>query len=117
MGDRYAKSDEIKKFSYVYANNFYGHSMSQPLPIIEIKFEKKLFKKILNTLDDSDLGYFNEVDLKCPDNIKEKTKNFPFAPENKVIPKDKYNDHMKKIQPKNYIKSKKLKCDWTDRKN
>ena len=42
-------------------------------------------EEILNTPDDSDIGYFVEVDLKYPDNIKEETKNFPFTPENKII--------------------------------
>ena len=51
-----------------------------------------------------------------PDNIKEKTKNFPFCPGNKEIDPDKYNDYMKKIKPKNYTKSKTLMCDWTDKK-
>ena len=41
--------------------------------------------KILNTPDDSDVGYFVEVDLKHPDNIKEKTKYFLFAPEKKIL--------------------------------
>ena len=72
--------------------------------------------KILNRPDDNGIGYFLEVDLKYPDNIKEKTKNFPFCPENKKIYPDKYNDYMKKIKPKNYTKSKKLICDWTDKK-
>ena len=76
-------------------------------------------EKILNTPDDSDIGYFVEVDLRYPDYIQEKTKNFPFCPENKIIHKDKHNDneYMKQIKPKNYVKSKKLKCDWTDKKN
>ena len=61
---------------------------------------------ILNTADDSDIGYFVEVDLKYHDNIKKKTKNFQFDPEKEVIPKDKYNDFIKKIQPKKYTKAK-----------
>ena len=73
--------------------------------------------KILNAPDDNEIGYFLEVDLKYPDNIKEKTKHFPFCPENKKIDPDKYNDYMNKIKPKNYTKSKKLICDWTDKKN
>ena len=44
-------------------------------------------KKYFNTPDDSDIGYFVEVNLKCPNNIKEKTKFFPFAPENKECKK------------------------------
>ena len=53
----------------------------------------------LNTPDDSDIGYIIEVDLRYPDKIQEKTKNFPFCPENKVIPESKYNDYMKQIKP------------------
>ena len=76
-------------------------------------------EEILNTPDDSDIGYFIEFDLRYPDNIKEKTKNFPFCPENKIIHKDKYNhkEFMKQIKPKNYVKSKKLICDWTVKRN
>ena len=70
--------------------------------------------EILNTTDDNEIGYFLEVDLKYPGNIKEKTKNFPLCPENKKIDHDKYNDYMKKIKPNSYTKSKKLICDWTD---
>ena len=81
-------------------------------------FSMNWLEKILNTPDDSDIGYFTEDDLRYPDNIKEKTKNFPFCPENKIIHKHKYNDNenLKQIKPKNYAKSKKLICDWTDKK-
>ena len=44
-------------------------------------------EKILNTPDDSDIGYFIEVNSKYPDNIKEKTKLFPFY------------DYMAKVKP------------------
>ena len=54
--------------------------------------------------------------MKLPDIKNEKTKNFPLCPENKKITPDKYNKYMKKIKPKNYTKSKKLICDWADKK-
>ena len=61
--------------------------MSQYLPYDDIKFDKKVkLDDILNTPDDNEIGYFVEVDLKYPDNIKQKTKYFPFAPENKFSP-------------------------------
>ena len=97
--------------------------MSQILPYDEIEmwhghpdlYINKL-EEILNTLDGCDIGYFVEVDLKYPDNVKQKAKNFPFCPKNMKIDHDKFNDCMKKIKPKNYTKSKKLTCDWTDKK-
>ena len=82
MGDRYVKSNGNKKILHIDANNLYGHS----LPYNEIKFDQNVkLEDILNTPDDSDIGFFVEADLIYPDNIKEKTKDFPFAPVNKKI--------------------------------
>ena len=117
MGARYVKSDKNNKIIYADATNLYGHSMSQFLSYDEIKFEKDIcLEEILNTPDDSEIGCFLEVDLKYPDNVKQKTKYFPFCPENKKIDPNKYNKYMKSIIPEKYIKSKKLISDWTDKK-
>ena len=123
MGDRYVKSDENKKILYMDATNLYGHSMSQMLRYDEIEMwyghpdlYMNSLEENLNTPDDNEIGYFLEFDLKDPDNIKEKTKKFPFCPENKKINPDKYSNYMKKIKPKNYTKSKNLFCDWPDKK-
>ena len=48
--------------------------------------------------------------------MKEKTKHFPFCPENKVSPQDKLSNSMNETKPKHYIQNKKLICDWTDKK-
>ena len=124
MGDRYVKSDENNKIIYADATNLYGHSMSQFLPYDEIEMwhgdPNKYWRwldLILNTPDDNEIGYFLEVDLKYPDDIKQKTKYFPFCPENKKINPNKYNEYMNSIKPENYTKSKKLICDWTDKNN
>ena len=66
--------------------------MIQPLPYDKIEmwhgdpdlYMNRLHES-LNTPDDSDFGYFGEFDLKYQDNIKEKTRNFPFAPEKKLF--------------------------------
>ena len=75
----------------------------------------KWLEEILITPDDSNIGYFVEVDLRYPNNIKQRTRNFPFCPENKVIHKIKYIESMKKMKPKNCAKAKKLIRDWTDK--
>ena len=117
MGDRYVKSDE-KKILYVDANNLYGHSMSEPLPYDGIKFDKNvILEDILKTPDDSDIGYIIEVDLTLPDNIKEKTKYFPFAPVNGKINPEDFSDYMKTIKPDTYIQTRKMICDWSDKEN
>ena len=118
MGDRYVKSDK-KNILYVDCTNLYGHSMSQSLPYDDIKFETEnvCIEEILNTPDDSDIGYFLEVDLEYPYNIRDKTRHFPFCPEKKIISKDDFSPYMKSIMPKNYVSHKKLICEWTDKKN
>ena len=79
MGVRYVRSDNDRKISYIDANNLLGHSKYQMLPYDENIFEKDVkLESVLNTPDDSNIGYFIEVDLKYPNKRKEKTKNFPF---------------------------------------
>ena len=123
MGDRYVKSDENKKILYMAATNLYGHSMSQLLPFAEIEtwhghpdLYMNWIEKILNKSEDNEIGSFLEVDLIYPDIIKEKSKKFPFCPENSKINPNKYKVYMNNIKPKNYTKSKKLICDWVDKK-
>ena len=83
--------------------------MSQMLPYDEINFDNNVkLEKIINTPDDSDIGYFIEVDLNYPNNMKEKTKNFPFAPMNKKVNHQDFSDYMKKIKPDTYIQTKKV---------
>ena len=58
--------------------------MPETLPYDEIKFDRNVkLEDILTTPDDRDIAFFIEVYLNYPDNIKEKTKNFPLAPVNK----------------------------------
>ena len=64
--------------------------MCQLLPYDEIEMwhghpdlYMEKFEEISNTPDDSDIGYFIEVDMKYPDKIKQKTKNFTHCPEKK----------------------------------
>ena len=117
MGDRYEQSDGKKKIFYIDANNFYDHSMSQMLPYDEIKFDRNVaLEDILNTPNDSGFGYFLEVDLDYPDNIKEKTKNLPFAPVNKKTDTDDFSNYMKEIIPDTHTQNEKLICDWSNKK-
>ena len=86
MGNRDVKSYDNKKIMYKEANNLYGLAISEYLPYDDIQFDKNVkLEDIINTPDDSDLGYFIEFDLKYQDNIKEETKNSRFAPEIKKM--------------------------------
>ena len=75
-----------KTILYIGASNLYGWVMSEYLPYDETNFDRNVkLEDILSTPDDNDIGYFVEVDLKYPDNIKYETKNVLFTPENKKL--------------------------------
>ena len=105
------------------AVKLYGLSMTQMLPYDEIEkwcghpdlYMNKI-EELIITSDDNDIGGFVEIALKYPDAIKETTKKFHFAPETKIIDKDKIIHYLKYIKAKNYTKTKKLICNWSDRK-
>ena len=89
-GDGYVISKVKKRILYTDATSLYGHSMSQMLLYDKIEMwhghpdlHMNNFGEILNNSVDNDVGYFIEVDLESPNDIKEKPKTFPFAPENK----------------------------------
>ena len=116
MGNRYVQSNEKRKILYVDANNFYGWAMSGYLRYAEIKFDRNVkLEEILNTSGDSDIGCFIEVDLKYPDNIKYK-KRLSICPWKKTY-LDDFSYFMKKSKPDTYTQTKKLICDWSDKKN
>ena len=100
----------MKKNSlYTDSKNLYGHLRSQSLPYDEIKYDKNVkLEEILNTTDDSDIGYFIEVGLNYSDDVKCKAKNFPFAPEDKKLNPDDFSEFMKTIKPNTYTQTKKL---------
>ena len=91
MGDRYVKSHENEKILYIDAINIYGWPMSESLPCDDIEmwhghpdlYMNKL-EEIINTSDDSDIGYSLQVEVRCPDNTK-KFKKIPFCPKKLFI--------------------------------
>ena len=91
--------------------------MTLPLPLDEIKFDSDVkLEKIMNILDDNDIGYSVEFDIKYQDNIKEKTKSFLFCPENEIRPKDDFTPYTNESKPKTSTQTEKIICDWTDNK-
>ena len=65
---------------------------------------------LLNTPDDSDIGYFPEFDINYPYKIREKTKHFPFAPDNKKIDSDSFTPYINENKPGSYTQNKTLIC-------
>ena len=91
--------------------------MSEYLPYDKMIFGTNVkLEDISKIPDDSDIGYFFEVDLNYPDIIKEKTKHFPFRPEKKINP-DVFSDYLKTVKTDICTETKQLMWDWSDKKN
>ena len=87
----YDKNEESSFLEYLGANNMYGWTMIQPLPVDGFKFVKNVSKInedfIKNYDEDSDKGYILEVDVKYPKNLHDLHSDLPFLPERMKIDK------------------------------
>ena len=72
---------------YIDANNLYGWTMSQKLPVNRFRFENNLSKFYENVIknynEDSNVEYFLEVDVEYPNELFGSHKDLPFLPERK----------------------------------
>ena len=81
---RYSKVDDSKSIMYWDANNLYGWSMIQHLPISDFKFltKKEINKFDLNSIsENSPIGYILEVDVEYPDELHDLHDDYLLAPE------------------------------------
>ena len=73
------------------ANNLYGWAMSQKLPINGFKWVTDLSKFYENFIksynENSDTGYFLEVDVEYPKKLFRSHKDLPFLRETKILEK------------------------------
>ena len=89
----YDKNIESSYIEYLDANNLYGWAMSQKLPVNGFKWvkQKKLSKFnedfIKKYDEDSNTGYFFEVDVEYPKTLFNSHKDLPFLPERKKVEK------------------------------
>ena len=85
--NNYDKSIESSYLTFLDANNLYGWGMSQKFPINGFKWVKYLTKFnesfIKKYNQNSDRGYFLEVDVKYPKNLFKSHKDLPFLAERK----------------------------------
>ena len=89
----YDKNKESSYLQYWDVNNLYGWVMSQKLPVNNFEWieEASQFNEdfIKNYNEESDEGYFLEVDVQYPEKLHELQNNLPFLPERKKIKKVK----------------------------
>ena len=76
---------------YLDANDLYRWAMSQKLPVNGLKWVKDLSKFndsfMKNYDENSDKGYFLEVDVEYPKKLFNLHRDLPFLPERKKIKK------------------------------
>ncbi|XP_031639366.1 uncharacterized protein LOC116351408, partial [Contarinia nasturtii] len=84
----YDPNSQSNYIMYLDANNLYGYSMMQSLPLNGFEWCYKNFTndEILNISDDSPVGYMFEVDLDYPQILHDSHKNYPFCAENQTVP-------------------------------
>ena len=89
--NNYDKSIESSYLMYLDANNLYGWAMSKKLPVNGFKWENDLSrfneKFIKNYNENSDVGYFLEVDAQYPKQLWSYHKDLPFLSERKKLGK------------------------------
>ncbi|GFQ86468.1 uncharacterized protein TNCT_547461 [Trichonephila clavata] len=105
--------DPEREESYIIAvdaNNLYGYTMTQSLPISNFKFLSESEIKNLNVLAKDDIGYFLEVDLSYPSTLHD-SHDFPLAPDHTEITFDMFSPYQKKL-----IKNHGLKLSKQNRK-
>ena len=86
-------------------NNLYGWSMSEYLPYKGFKWSKNIDKfDMMSIKDKSSIGYFLEVDLEYPDELRELHNDFPLAPKICAVSSDMLSNYCKEIADKYEIK-------------
>ena len=87
----YDKNIESSYLMYSDANNLYGWAMSQKLPVNGFRWvhDASRFNEdfIKNYNENSDVGYFLEVDVEYPKKLFSSHKDLPFLPERKKLEK------------------------------
>ena len=87
----YDKSIESSYLTYLDANILYGWAMSQKLPVNGFRWvhDVSRFNEdfIKNYNENSDVGYFLEVDVEYPKKLFGSHKDLPFLPERKKLEK------------------------------
>ena len=89
----YNKKIESSYIEYLDANNLHKQAMSQKLPVNDFKWGKQeellKFKEdfIKNYDENSNKGYFLEVDIDYPKELFNLHKDLPFLPESKKVNK------------------------------
>ena len=121
-------ADENTHIAYWDENNLYGGALRELLPCADFKWmERRDFEALdwTNINTDGEYGYTLKLDLEYPENIHDKTQDFPLAPEPAVITEDMITPFMRqqwtrlcelREQPDSFTEMKKLLMTCRDKK-
>ena len=112
--------DETKEDSYIIyldANNLYGYSMLQHMPIGKFEWnnEEWITDKILNLDDKGETGYLFDVNISYPVELHDKFNQYPPLPINMSIKKEYLNEWQQEDYHESKIK--KLCCTLLPKNN
>ena len=99
----YDESQPTSYITYLDANNLYGYSQSESLPVGDFRFlsEEEISKfdtKFLNSIpSDSSTGYILECDLSYPPDLHDLHADYPMAPEHLEITEDMLSPYSKSL--------------------
>ena len=87
----YDENEESSYIQYLDANNLYGWTMSQKLPVNGFKWvNNEINEEFLKNYDEnSDKGYILEIDIKYPRKLHDLHSDLPFLPKRMKIDKCK----------------------------
>ena len=94
-----------KSITYLDKNNLYGWSMSEYLSCGECEWLENVDKfDVMSINEKSEIGYFLEVDLKCPNELHELHNDYALVPEKLAVINDMLSKYCKEIADEYDIK-------------
>ncbi|XP_075225352.1 uncharacterized protein LOC142333778 [Lycorma delicatula] len=99
--DQYDPSEPTSWVQYYDCNNLYGTAMVEPLPHANFRWlsTEEIDNLDINSVcDRSEKGYILEVDLEYPQELHDRHKDYPLAPERLVPTDDMLSPYLKDIK-------------------
>lgn len=102
MGNAYNPNVSNSYLMYVDCNNLYGWAMAQPMPLNNFSWYTGNLNEFDVTAipDDSEVGYFLEVDVDYPESLHDEHNDLPFLPVTECPPKSKFKKLLTTLKAK-----------------
>lgn len=107
---RLATKTANNHINYLDANNLYGHSMSQLLPVSDFKFNQDVWTvdKILSIGAENPIGYVFQVDIEYPHELHDLHNDYPLLPEKMIITDNYLSEYQLNLKRKFNLKEDRI---------